>query len=86
MERTPGHRPGRNRIFRALLRVLPFDVRVEHGPEMEQVFHAQRREARAEGTVLAVARLWFETVHDLLTTAPRQPRCCGRTSATRCGR
>jgi putative ABC transport system permease protein len=60
------------RFFRALLRLLPFDFRLEHGREMEQLFRAQRHEAREEGTVRAVARLWFETVHDLLTTAPRQ--------------
>ena len=28
--------------FRALLRVLPFDFRDEHGREIEQVFRAQR--------------------------------------------
>jgi putative ABC transport system permease protein len=33
---------------------------------------AQRQGARDEGTIRAVARLWFETVHDLVTTAPRQ--------------
>ena len=60
------------RIFRALLRLLPLDFRIEHGREMEQVFQAQRRDARGEGTLRAVARLWLETAHDLLTTAPRQ--------------
>jgi hypothetical protein len=64
--------PRRNWIFRALLRLLPFDFRVEHGREMEQVFQAQHEDARGEGTIRAVARLWFETVHDLLTTAPHQ--------------
>ena len=72
MTTTPGRRSRGSRIFRALLRLLPFDFRVEHGREMEQVFQAQRQGARDEGTVRAVARLWFETVHDLLTTAPRQ--------------
>ena len=61
-----------NRVFRALLRVLPIDFRIEHGAEMEQVFQAQRQEARTEGTHRAAARLWLETLQDLLTTAPRQ--------------
>ena len=61
-----------SRIFRALLRLLPFDFRLEHGREMEQVFKALQTDARHEGTLGAAARLWLETVHDLLTTAPRQ--------------
>lgn len=70
---TTPTRPSRSgRVFRALLRLLPFDFRVEHGREMEQVFRAQQEDARHEGTVRAAARLWFETVPDLLTTAPRQ--------------
>jgi putative ABC transport system permease protein len=60
------------RVFHALLRVLPIDFRNEHGPEMEQVFRAQRQDARAEGTRRAAVRLWLDTVEDLLTTAPRQ--------------
>src|SRR6185295_13092053 len=60
------------RVFHALLRVLPIDFRNEHGPEMEQVFRAQRQDARAEGTSRAAVRLWLDTVADLLTTAPRQ--------------
>jgi predicted permease len=61
-----------NRIFRGLLRLMPFDFRVEHGREMEQTFLAQRQDARAEGTLRAIAHLWIETVGDLVTTAPRQ--------------
>lgn len=61
-----------SRIFRALLRVLPFDFRDEHGREMEQVFRAQRDGARRDGSIGALARLWLETVSDLLTTAPQQ--------------
>ena len=79
--------PPRSRFYRALLRLLPFDFRSEHGRDMEQVFHAGRREARAEGTLRAVVRLWVEALQDLFTTAPRQHiELVGRTSATRCGR
>jgi putative ABC transport system permease protein len=63
---------GADRFFRALLRILPFEFRGDHGTEMEQVFRAQRREAREEGSVLATSRLWFETIHDIITTAPHE--------------
>jgi predicted permease len=69
---TPRRPWERSRIFRALLRLLPLDFRTEHGREMEQLFQAQQADARGEGTIRAMARLWFETVHDLVTTAPRQ--------------
>jgi putative ABC transport system permease protein len=69
---TPPRPPIATRIFRALLRLLPVDFRIEHGREMEQVFRSQRRDAGNEGTIRAVAGLWLETVRDLLTTAPLQ--------------
>ena len=59
------------RIFRVLLRILPFDFRSDHGREMEQVFRAQRGDA-ARGRAADVARLWLETAQDVLTTAPRE--------------
>src|SRR5262245_64539884 len=62
----------RSRLFGALMRLFPLDFRIEHGGEIEQVFRAQRQQARREGTLGALARLWFETVRDLLRTAPRQ--------------
>ena len=71
MKPQPPRRQG-SRVYRALLRILPIDFRVEHGREMEQVFGAQRRDAHAEGTVRAAARLWLETLQDLAATAPRQ--------------
>jgi putative ABC transport system permease protein len=61
-----------DRLFRALLRLLPLDFRSAHGREMEQVFRAQRGDARGGGTLLTLARLWIETVQDILTTAPRE--------------
>jgi predicted permease len=72
MPATPRPPSWPDRIFRALLRILPIDFRIEHGVEMEQVFQAQRLDARTDGTARAAARLWLETVQDLLTTAPRQ--------------
>src|SRR6185436_8448423 len=61
-----------DRLFRALLRLLPLDFRSAHGREMEQVFRAQRGDARGGGTLLTLARLWIATVQDILTTAPRE--------------
>ena len=59
------------RVFRALLRLLPLDFRNEHGREMEQVFRAQRGDA-GDGTPLTVARFWLDTAQDVLRTAPTE--------------
>jgi hypothetical protein len=68
----PDRPPSRtDRLFRALLRAFPFDFRTDHGREMEQTFRAQRREAHQEGSMAAL-RLWFETIRDVFTTAPRE--------------
>ena len=60
------------RVFRALVRLFPSDFRADHGREMEQTLHAQHQEARAEGGVRALTRLWLEVVRDVFTTAPRE--------------
>jgi putative ABC transport system permease protein len=58
------------RIYRALLRLLPFDFRSDYGPEMETVFQEQHKEAgRREGTT-GVLRLWRETIVGIFRTAP----------------
>jgi putative ABC transport system permease protein len=62
--------PG-SRLFRALLRLLPFEFRDSFGREMTHTFRDQRREAAHEGT-MGIFRLWMDTVHGLLTTAPGQ--------------
>src|SRR5688572_32095630 len=59
-------------LFRKILRAFPFDFRIDHGREMEQTFHAQLHEARREGTMTSVLRLWFETIRDAFSTAPRE--------------
>ena len=58
-----------DRFFRMLLRLFPFDFRADHGREMEQVFRAQRADAAGSG---GLARIWLETVQDVLATAPLQ--------------
>jgi putative ABC transport system permease protein len=58
------------KLFRLLLRLLPFDFRSDYGPEMESVFHEQHKEAgRRDGTT-GVVRLWWETIVGIFRTAP----------------
>ena len=85
---TPDRRSRSSRVFRALLRLLPFDFRLEHGREMEQVFRAQQTDARHEGTR---RRRGAPLARDGARPADHCPaaarwRCCARTSATRCAR
>lgn len=60
------------KLFRALVRVLPFDFRTNYGGEMEAVFHEQQREAEERGGFLDALRLWKETITGIFTTAPRE--------------
>ena len=59
------------RPIRWLLRLLPFDLRTDHGREMEQVFREEHREARdhGRGEVFAV---WGRALADIARTAPRE--------------
>jgi putative ABC transport system permease protein len=58
------------RAYRALLRLLPFDFRSDYGPEMETVFHEQRKEAGLRNGTTGVLRLWWETIVGIFRTAP----------------
>jgi putative ABC transport system permease protein len=60
------------RLYRVLLRLLPFDFRSDFGPEMEQVFAEQRAEAERGAGKVGVWRLWWETLKGIFTTAPRE--------------
>jgi putative ABC transport system permease protein len=59
------------RALRWLLRLLPFDLRTDHGREMEQVFRAEHREARAQGRAEVIA-VWWRALRDVARTAPRE--------------
>jgi putative ABC transport system permease protein len=61
-----------DRIFRALLRLFPFDFRSDHGRDMEQTLREQHREARQEGSIVSLVRLWLDVARDVLMTAPRE--------------
>ncbi len=56
------------RVFRSLLKLLPFDFRSDYGRELEQVFREQRRDA-GEGSKLAPIRLWSKTIGGVFSTA-----------------
>ena len=60
------------KLFRALVRVLPFDFRTNYEGEMEAVFREQQREAEQRGGFFEALRLWRETITGIFTTAPRE--------------
>jgi putative ABC transport system permease protein len=64
--------PFSQRLFRALVRLLPFDFRTNYEGEMEGVFREQYREAEERGGVLGALKLWKETIVGIFTTAPRE--------------
>jgi putative ABC transport system permease protein len=64
--------PFSQRLFRALVRVLPFDFRTNYEGEMEGVFREQQREAEERGGLLGALNLWKETIVGIFTTAPRE--------------
>ncbi len=64
--------PFSQRLFRALVRVLPFDFRTNYEGEMEGVFREQHREVQQRGGILGALKLWKETIVGIFTTAPRE--------------
>jgi putative ABC transport system permease protein len=70
---SPERRPSfAERIFRALVRLFPFDFRADHGCDLEQTLREQHRDAQREGGGASVARLWLDVARDVLMTAPRE--------------
>jgi putative ABC transport system permease protein len=64
--------PFSQRLFRALVRVLPFDFRTNYEGEMEGVFREQQREVEERDGILGALKLWKETIVGIFTTAPRE--------------
>ena len=60
------------RAFRLLLRLLPFDIRFDHGREIEQVFREQQDEAVSVHGRGGLVRAWLHAARDILRTAPRE--------------
>jgi predicted permease len=61
-----------DRVFRAVVRVFPFDFRSDHGRDLEQTLREQHREARREGSIISLFNVWLDVARDVLTTAPRE--------------
>ena len=57
------------RLFRTLLRLLPYDFRTDYGREMEQAFEAERRDARG---AMGRLRVWAANLKALLAIGPRE--------------
>lgn len=64
--------PFSQKLFRALVRVLPFDFRTNYEGEMEGVFREQHREVEERGGLWEALKLWKETIVGIFTTAPRE--------------
>jgi hypothetical protein len=58
-----------DRLYEAMLYLLPFDFRSEYGSEMAEVFREQRRNRRS---FAALAGMWAATIRDLIRLAPRE--------------
>jgi putative ABC transport system permease protein len=60
------------RLFRALLRLLPEEFRAGYARDMQATFRAELRDAEGPGRPAAIARLWLATGADVLRTAPAE--------------
>jgi putative ABC transport system permease protein len=67
-----GKEPLADRLYRALLRLFPFDFRSEFESEMEQTFREQRHYAKRRKGTLGLLALWWETIAGIFTTAPAE--------------
>lgn len=64
--------PLSRRIFRFVLRLLPFDFRANYEREMTGVFEEQQRELQQRGGMVGFFKLWVETVGGIFRTAPHE--------------
>src|SRR5216684_3438294 len=67
-----GKEPLADRLYRALLRLFPFDFRSEFESEMEETFREQRHYAKRRKGTLGLLALWWETIAGIFTTAPAE--------------
>ncbi len=61
-----------DKVYRALLRLFPFDFRDEYQSEMQQVFREQREQAQRKRGTAGLLRLWWETLSGIFRTAPSE--------------
>src|SRR5688572_17748313 len=65
-------RPWHERIYRALLRLLPSEFRGDFEESMTEDFNDQRADAVARGDGRSIRRLWRQTFTGLFRLAPRE--------------
>src|SRR6476646_9368181 len=61
-----------DRFYRGLLRLLPFDFRLEFAPEMEETFRQHRAGTETERGSTALLKMWWATISDIVRMAPRE--------------
>ncbi|HLK62594.1 MAG TPA: ABC transporter permease [Bryobacteraceae bacterium] len=64
--------PFADRLYGALLRLLPYEFRLEFGSDMEETFRLQRMETERDYGFHAVLRMWGATIADIVRMAPRE--------------
>jgi len=62
------------RVYRALLRLLPFEFRAEFGADMEQAFCDEHDDLSVRRTWSEAVGFWMRTMKDFARTAPREHR------------
>ena len=58
-------------MFRRLLRLFPAEFRGDFGDQMTDMFRDQHTDA-AQGGLMAMMSLWWDTIRGIVTTAPRE--------------
>jgi predicted permease len=61
-----------DRLYGALLRMLPFEFRLEFGSDMEETFRLQCMETARDHGLPALLRIWWATIADIASMAPRE--------------
>src|SRR5437016_5892761 len=64
--------PFADRFYRGLLRILPFDFRSEFGDDMEEAFREQRAATGRRKGSIGLFRMWWATITDIVSMAPRE--------------
>jgi len=69
---TRSAHPRLRRIYRALLRLLPFEFRAEFGEDMEQAFCDEHDDVSVRRKRPEAVGFWMRTIKDFARTAPRE--------------
>jgi putative ABC transport system permease protein len=69
---SPESQSRMDRLYRMLLRALPFDFRSAFGGEMQRTFHEQVADAEKKQGKTGLLKLWAETIAGILHTAPSE--------------